>query len=366
MVKAIFFYILSFIFCINFTHSDSSKKIYIYNWSDFISNNSINQFYKKTNIEIVYDVFDSEEMLDAKLISGNTGYDLVFPSNGYFLTNQINMKLYQPINKKNLQNYKNINPKILQLLAESDPGNKYSIPYMWTITGLGYNADMLEKIDSDAPINSLDLIFNPHYAEKFSKCGIAWFSSPSEIISLAILYNGYNPNDINDKTLKIAQNTLQKVRKYIKYFSNDKYSDDLANGSVCIALGWVGDIARSKEKIEISDDSKVNVKYSLPKEGFLLSIDAMAIPRTSLHADDSHKFIDFLLNAKTSAENSQYTKHMPANAKAIHFLSQSLIDDPVLNPSSQAMAKAYISKVHNLSIIRKRNRIWNDILTATE
>jgi putrescine transport system substrate-binding protein len=356
----VFIYILWIFVYINSAHSEDHKKLYIYNWAKYISAKSLGEFKKKTDLTVIYDVFDNEEMLDAKLVSGNTGYDIVFPSNGQFLLNQINMNLYNPINRNKLKNYKYLDPKILELLEKTDPNNKYTVPFMWTTTSIGYNANKIKEIDPEAPIDSLELIFNPKYAEKFSKCGIAWFNSPSEMIGLAILYNGNDPDNLNDDTLKAAKDTLQKARKYIRYISSDNYPDDLVNGSICIALGWTGDM------VQRSDNSGSNIKYILPREGFFLSIDAMAIPTTSSNVENSYKFIDFLLNPKIAAENSDYSKHIPSNVEAKKFMDKSLLENSVLKPSKKTLSRAYINKMQPIDILKKRNRIWNNVLIGVE
>lgn len=360
------------VFCVaNFAHTDDeNSKLYIYNWSEYISSQSLNEFEKKEGITVIYDVFDSEEMLDAKLISGDTGYDLVFPASSQFLASQINAKLYQPIDKSKLKNYKNIEPILLQKLSYYDAGNKYTVPFMWTVTGIGYDINKIKSIDEHAPINSLHLIFNPQYAEKFSKCGIAWFNSPTEMIGLALIYNGYDPNDINEEKLEIAKTTLENASKYVKYIlsgdSTVNYPEMLANGSVCVAVGWLGDIAQTKEMMKTPENPLDNIQYNLPKEGFFLAIDAMAIPKNSHKAQDVYKLIDFLLEPQVAAVNSNYTRHMTVTNNSKAFLDKQLIKDPNLNLSQINIKKAYTHKAQPIEILRKKNRLWNNIVTGTK
>lgn len=362
-----FFYLTLHMYLSGFA-SEVSKSIKIYNWSDYIARNSIKKFKDETGVSVIYDTFDSTEMLDAKLLSGNIGYDLVFPSDAPFLFNQIKLNLYQQINKQEIPNYQYLNPKIKRFIQSSDPGNKYTVPLMWTSTGIGYRADKILGIDKDAPIDSLKMIFDPYYAERFSECGIAWFNSPAEMIGLALIYNDMDPNNLTRESLNIARDTLKKARKHVKYILSDSYSDELAKGSVCLAVGWVGDIAQSKERYKESN-SVTSIKYFLPKEGFFVSIDTMAIPAYADNVQDFqrkeavYKFMNFLLDGKVAAINVNYTKHMSASLSANSYIDKDILYDNSLNPNDKTLKRGYSVKNLPMDILRKRNRIWTNILT---
>ena len=362
MIKLPFIFLISLIFLYSqFSSGQEPTTLNIYSFAEYISSNTLKEFEDKDNIHVVYDVFDSDEMLDAKLLSGNTGYDVVTSASGHFLSSQIQLGLYDEIDKSHLRNYANLDKHLLDILSDYDPDVKHAVPWMWSVFAIGYNPDKIFAIDPAAPVNSLEIIFNPVYAEKFSKCGIQWLDSAPEMIDMALLYKKIHSANLTEKELEIAKEVLLSVRKYVKRVSKaEKYSDDLANGSTCLVIGWAGEILQSKARLGSGFD-KVNVKYSIPKEGSMMYIDSFTILKTSKNKPDAYKFLDFLLDPRVAAKNAQYTMHFSANKAACDYMNPET-KSALCSLRHVDFSKLYISNSQNAKIARKRNRMWTHIV----
>ncbi len=333
--------------------------INVYSWSSYISPETIKAFEKDFGIKINYDVYDSNEMLDAKLIAGKTGYDLVFPSDNPFLKNQISLGIYQKLDKEKLPNFKNMDKLFLNIMSQEDPGNQYAIPWLWGLTGIGMNKKALLEIDPNADLNSLDIIFDPKYAEKFSKCGINFLDSAIEIIPFALIYNGFDPNSNNLEELEIAKKTLLKIRPYIRSFNSSTYDDSFVDNSTCLAISWSGDLVKAEEKLK-AQGKKSDLDFVLPKEGFLMSIDAMAIPSDAPNKENVYKLVNYLMNAKVAANNSNFTKYFNSNIASYPFIDKTMMQN---KPSADIILKGHRIDPKSAKILRKINRIWTSFIT---
>ncbi len=242
------------------------KVLHVYNWSDYIAPDTLSKFEKQSGIKVVYDVFDSNEVLEAKLLAGSSGYDLVVPSNP-FLAKQIKAGVFQKLDRSKLANWKNLDENLLKALEPSDPGNQYSIPYMWGTIGIGYNVDKVKAVLGDsAPVDSWDLVFKPENMAKLKECGVSFLDSPTEILPAALNYLGYSPTSEKPAELKKAEELFLSIRKDTAYFHSSKYIGDLANGNICVAIGYSGDLYQSKSRAEEAKNG-VNIQYVIPKEG---------------------------------------------------------------------------------------------------
>ncbi|NAX23148.1 extracellular solute-binding protein [Vibrio sp. V39_P1S14PM300] len=339
------------------------KVLNIYNWSDYIAEDTIAQFEKETGIKVVYDVFDSNEVLEAKILSGNTGFDLVVPSDS-FLGRQAQAGAFQKLDKSKLTNYANLDPRLMKILADSvDPDNNYAVPYLWGTTGIGYNvAKVKAALGEDAPVNSWELVFKPENMEKLSKCGVGFLNAPTEIMSAALNYLGKDPNstDPNDYK-KDALALLKQIRPYVTYFHSSQYINDLANGDICVAIGWSGDVLQASDRAAEADNG-VEVAYSIPKEGALAWFDLMAIPRDARHPDNAHKFIDFLLRPEVIAEISNYVWYANPNPPSREFVEADILDDPGIYPDEATQEKLYSSKPLPHKTSRVLTRAWTDFV----
>lgn len=334
----------------------------IYNWSDYIAEDTVANFEKETGIKVQYDVYDSNEMLEAKLMAGGTGYDLVHPS-GAFLGRQIVAGIYQPIDTSKIPNYKNLDPKIMKLLAAFDPGNKYAVPWFWGTTGIGYNVAEINKRMPDAPVNSLDIIFKPELAQKFQDCGITMLDAPGEVLQIALNYLGKDPYTASAEDYAAAEKLLMDVRPYVKYFHSSSYINDIASGSVCLSLGWSGDFSIAAARAEEAKNG-IEVSYAIPKEGTIIWMDTIAVPTDAVNVEQAYKWIDYNLDPKVAAANANYVAYGSPVAAALPMINKDLLDDPNVYPSEDVQAQLFPDKVATPEVERLRTRSWTKIKTG--
>lgn len=335
----------------------------IYNWSDYIAPNTIADFEAKTGIKVVYDVFDSNELLESKLMAGNTGFDLVVPTSN-FLAKQIEIGVYQPLDKSKLTEYDNLDPKMLELLAKDDPDNTYSLPYMWATSGLGFNkAKMTEIFGENLPTDSWALIFDEENAKKLKSCGITWLNDPTEMFSVALNYLGLDPNSSNPDDYKKASELLAKVRPYVRYLHSSSYISDLANGDVCVSVGYGGDIYQSAARAKEANNG-VTIEYSVPKEGTVASFDVFAIPKDAKNIDEAYEFLNYLLEPQVIANISNYVFYANANLKATALMDKALTEDKNIYPPDDVKAKIFSLTVKEPKVERAITRAWTDVLTT--
>lgn len=339
------------------------KILNVYNWSDYIAEDTIAKFEQETGIKVVYDVFDSNEVLEAKILSGNTGFDIVVPSND-FLGRQAKAGAFQKLDKSQLSNYKNLDPKLMSILADTvDPNNDYSVPYLWGTTGIGYNVAKVEAVlGKDAPVDSWELVFKPENMEKLAQCGVGFLNAPTEIMAASLNYLGKDPNSTNPSDYKKdALALLKQIRPYVTYFHSSQYINDLANGDICVAIGWSGDVLQAADRAAEADNG-VEVAYSIPKEGALAWFDLMAIPKEAKHPQNAHLFINFLMRPEVIAEISNYVWYANPNLPAREFIDQEILDDPGIYPTPEAQQKLYSSKMLPHKVSRTVTRTWTDFV----
>ncbi|WP_314408524.1 polyamine ABC transporter substrate-binding protein [Pseudomonas kuykendallii] len=336
------------------------KVLHVYNWSDYIAEDTIAKFTAETGIKVVYDVYDSNEVLEAKLLAGKAGYDVVVPSNS-FLAKQIKAGVYQPLDKSKLPNWKNLNPDLMKTLEISDPGNQYAIPYLWGTIGIGYNADKVKAaLGDNAPVDSWDLVFKPENIAKLKGCGVSFLDSPTEILPAALHYLGYKSDSQDPKELKEAEALFLKVRPSITYFHSSKYIGDLANGNICVAIGYSGDIYQAKSRAEEAKNG-VNVLYNIPKEGAGAFFDTVAIPKDAENPEGGLKFINFLLKPDVIAEISNYVSYPNGNAAATELVDEAIRTDPGIYPTPEVMKQLYAFPDLPAKVQRAMTRSWTAI-----
>jgi len=336
------------------------KVLHVYNWSDYIAPDTVDKFTKETGIKVVYDVYDSNEVLEAKLLAGKSGYDIVVPSNS-FLAKQIKAGVYQPLDKSKLPNWKNLNPDLMKTLEISDPGNQYAIPYLWGTIGIGYNPDKVKAaLGDNAPVDSWDLVFKPENIQKLKACGVSFLDSPTEMIPAALHYLGYKPDSQDPKELKEAEALFLKIRPYISYFHSSKYISDIANGNICVAIGYSGDVYQAKARAEEAKN-KVTVNYNIPKEGAGAFFDTVAIPKDAENAEAALKWVNFLLEPKVIAEISDTVSYPNGNAAATPLVSEAIRKDPGIYPTDEVMKKLYAFPDLPAKTQRLMTRSWTTI-----
>ncbi|MBP8202371.1 MAG: polyamine ABC transporter substrate-binding protein [Pseudomonas sp.] len=342
------------------TAQASDKVLHVYNWSDYIAPDTVENFTKETGIKVVYDVFDSNETLEAKLLAGSSGYDIVVPSNN-FLAKQIKAKVYQPLDKTKLPNWKNLDPALLKTVSVSDPGNLYAFPYMWGSIGIGYNVDKVkEALGEDAPVDSWDLVFKPENIEKLKQCGVSFLDSPTEMLPAALHYLGYKPDSQDSKELKEAEALFLKIRPSINYFHSSKYISDLANGNLCVTVGYSGDIEQSKNRAAEAN-AGVTVRYNIPKEGAGTFFDMVAIPADAANVEDAYTFINYLLRPDVMANISSFVQFPSGNAAAKPLVDEAIRNDPGIYPTPETMEKLYAFADLPANVQRTMTRSWTKI-----
>jgi len=337
----------------------------VYNWSDYIGKDTVAKFQAATGIKVNYDVYDQNETLEGKLSAGHSGYDVVVPSTIPYLARMIQAKIFLKLDKSKLTNYGNLDPQILANAAAADPGNAYGVPYMWGTTGIGYNIDKVKKVlGAGAPVDSLSLIFDPANAKKLAACGISLLDTADEVFPAALAYQGHPPLSRDEKDLELAGDTVKKVRPFIKKFHSSQYINDLANGDLCVAFGYSGDIFQAKQRAEDAKN-KVKIAFTIPKEGAMLWIDQMAIPADAPHPDNAHKFINFILRPEIAAGISNEVAYANPNAKATPLVDPEIRKNPNIYPSAAVKQRLFFDTPASQQYERARTRLWTKVKTGT-
>jgi putrescine transport system substrate-binding protein len=341
----------------------SGGELNVYNWSDYIGETTVEDFQKATGITVRYDVYDSNETLEAKLMAGNTGYDLVVPS-GSYLGRQIQAGIYQELDKSKLANYKNLDPQILEALAPFDPGNKYGVPYFWGTVGIGFNIDKVkERLGDNAPIDSLDLVFKPENAAKLQDCGIAMLDAPSDMFQTVLKYIGKDPHTSSEEDYAEAAKTFAAIRPFVKYFHSSQYINDLANGELCAVIGWSGDVFIAAARAEEAG-TNTHIDYRIPKEGSLLWVDSLAIPKDAKNVDNALKFIDYLMDPQVAANGVNYVSYASPNTAALPMVDPAIKDNPAIYPNEEVKKNLFPDMQVGPELERLRTRTWTAIKTG--
>src|SRR5271154_2872492 len=317
------------------------ERLFIYNWTDFIGRKTIAEYEKQTGIKVTYDVYDSEETMDARLLAGSSGYDVVIASTEYF-GREIKAGVYMPLDKSKLPNWKNLDPRILEIQSTHDPGNRYAMPYLHSINGFAYNVDMIKARMPDAPVGSLDMIFKPEIVSKFADCGITFLDSAEDTLQLALKYLGLDPNTTRREDFKAAEAMLLKVRPYIRSFDSSEYMNGLANKEVCIAMSWSSDYALSRARAK-AVGLDINLAFTVPKEGANETFSSLLIPEGAPHPEAAYQFINFILRPDVIAEISNEIYYGNDNIASRPLINPSILGDATLYPTPEIEARLFRS-----------------------
>ena len=343
--------------------AQKERVVNFYNWSDYIDPVVLDDFTKQTGIEVRYDTFDSNDTLEAKLLAGKSGYDVVVPT-GYFLARQIAAGLFQKLDKSKLPNLANVWPEIASRLALYDPGNQYAVNYMWGTTGIGYNVkDAREIGGGTASINSWDDVFEPAKIARFKDCGIYLLNSSDDIMPAALHYLHLDPNSSDPGDLQRAADLLIKIRPYVRKFHSSEYLNALASGEICFVVGFSGDIKQAQRRA-VEAKSAVAVGYAIPKEGAQLWFDNLAIPKDAPDVAEANALINYLLKPEVAAKNSNLIAYANGNLASQKFIEKSILDDRTIYPDAATMAKLYTITAHDQKTQRLINRLWTRIKTG--
>lgn len=342
--------------------TDDEKVLNVYNWSDYIDSTVLDDFSKETGIKVNYDVFDSNEVLETKLLAGNTGYDIVVPS-ASFLERQIKAGVFQKLDRTRLPNLKNQDVEITQRIALHDPGNEHSVNYLWGTSGVGFNEAKIKERMPDAPLDSFAMFYDPKVVSKFADCGVTVLDAPSEIVGTVLIYLGKDANSEKPEDLAAAEKVLLSIRPYIKYVNSSKYIEDLANGEVCLALGWSGDVLQARDRANEAGKG-ITVKYLIPREGAVMFFDMLAIPADAKHVKNAHLFIDYLLRPDVAAKNTNFVNYANSNAASMSLVSDEIKNDRGIYPSDETKAKLVPDLAESPQFTRLLTRSWTRFKTG--
>jgi len=340
--------------------SDASEKVLnVYNWADYIGETTVKNFEDEYGIKVNYDVYDSAQIVDAKLMAGKSGYDVVVhaASNSARL---IPIGVFRQLDKSQLSNWDKLDPILLTNFAKYDPGNQYGVPYMWGTTGFTYNADMVTERMPNAPIGSSQLIFDPDTVSKFADCGVTMLDSASEVIGMAMLYLGHDSNSVVPEHLAQAEELLRSIRPYVKYFSSTKLLLDLPSKEVCIAMSWSGDYSvASRRAADAGID--VTLGYTIPVEGSLIWFDVAYIPAGANNVRGAHLFLDFIMRPEVIAEVSDFIGYANANREASALMDVNITSDPAIYPDEITQKRLRSTQTLHPKLERLRSRVWTRV-----
>lgn len=335
------------------------KVVHVYNWSDYIDESILSDFTGETGIRVVYDVFDSNELLETKLLAGGTGYDVVVPS-AEFLGRQIQAGVFQPLDKSKLPNLENAWDDIEQRVAVYDPDNTYSVNYMWGTTGIGYNERKIKERMPDAPVDSWAMVFDPNVVSKFADCGVHVLDAPSELFPAALNYLGLDPDTRNPDDIAKAEELLKSVRPHVQKFHSSEYINALANGDICLAVGFSGDVLQARDRAQETGQG-VEIRYVIPKEGALMWFDQMAIPADAPHVEEAHAFINYILRPEVAAKASNFVNYANGNKASQPLLDKSVLEDPAIYPDEATVQKLYTKQPYDARTQRLITRAWTSV-----
>ena len=343
--------------------AQAQQVVNVYNWSDYIAEETLAQFTEATGIQVNYDVYDSNDTLEARMLAGSSGFDVVVPT-GNYLQRQIAAGVYQPLNRDLLPNLVNMDPHLMELASAFDPGNEHSVVYMWGTTGIGYNvAAVAERMGADYVVDSWNIVFDPEIASKFADCGIAFLDDHTEILPPALRYLGLDPLSTDADDLERAAQLLETVRPNLRYFHSSQYISDLANGEICLAVGWSGDVLQAAARAEEAGNG-VEIAYAIPQEGANLWFDMLAIPADAPHPEAAHAFINYMMDAHVAAQNTNYVQYPNGVLASNEFIDPEVLSDPTIYPPAETQANFWTLRPHDSRTDRMITRLWTRVRTG--
>jgi len=340
----------------------AERVVSILNWADFIGKHTVADFERATGIKVEYDTLDSDQALEAKILSGGSGYDVVETSTLMF-SRQIKAGAYLKLDKSRLPNLKNLDPDVLRLYAGFDPDNSHAVPYLHAINGFAYNVDRIRELMPNAPVDSLELIFNPDILRRFADCGVTFLDSPRDVLQLAFVYLHIDPNTTRAQDFKTAETMLMKVRPYVKNFDSSEYVSSLANGESCIAMGWSSDYSIAIARARASGID-VHLAFTIPKEGANIDYSAFLIPADAPNPAAAYEFLNFILKPDVIAAVTNDTYYGNDNMAATALVHAAIRNDSILYPTAEVRRRLFLSNEISQLTERIMTRTWTRIKTA--
>ena len=345
------------------TGAAQADVVNVFNWSDYITEEVLEQFTEETGIRVVYDVYDSNDTLEARLLAGATGFDVVVPT-ADFMQRQIAAGVYQPLNRDLLPNMEHMDPGLMAQAASFDPGNEHGTIYMWGTTGIGYNIDAIaERFGEDFEVDTWSLVFDPEMIAQVADCGVAFLDSATDMLPAAMNYLGLDPQSTAPEDFEAAAELLESVRPHVRYFHNSQYISDLANGEICVAIGWSGDVFQAADRAEEADRG-VNVWYAIPDEGAMQWFDMMAIPVDAPNTENAHAFINFIMRPDITAAITNYVWYANANASSWEMVDEEILTDPAIFPPQEVLDNLFTAVTYDGRTDRLITRLWTRVRTG--
>ncbi len=332
----------------------------VYNWSDYIAKDTISNFEKQSGVKVKYDNYDSDDTLQAKLLTGNSGYDIVVPTSNY-AGKQIAAGIFSPLDKSKIPNLKYLDPALMNLVAGADPGNKYVVPWAWGTTGLGYNVTKVQQIlGKGAALDSWDILFKPENLSKLKACGVSVLDAPDQVFAATLHYIGKDPMSTNPADYQAAAAVLKKIRPYITQFNSSGYINDMVGGDICFTYGWSGDVVIAKHRA-IEAKKAYKIEYYIPKGGAPVWFDVMAIPKDAAHKDAALQWINYIETPQVHAAITNAVYYPSANAEAKKYVDPKIANDPAVYPSADVVKTLFLLKPLPPEIQRLQTRLWTEI-----
>ncbi|MGF7190379.1 putrescine transport system substrate-binding protein [Robbsia andropogonis] len=335
----------------------------VYNWSDYIAKDTVSNFEKQTGIKVRYDNYDSNDTLQAKLLTGNSGYDIVTPTSNY-AGRQIAAGMFTPLDKSQLPNLKYLDPALMKLVAGADPGNKYVVPWAYGTTGLGYNVTKARQLLGDkVDLDSWDVFFKPENLSKLKQCGVSVLDAPDQVFAAALHYLNLPTDSTKPEDYQKALALLKTVRPYITQFSSSGYINDMVGGDVCFTLGWSGDITIARHRAEEAK-KPFKIQYFIPKGGAPVFFDVMAIPKDAKNKEAALKWINYIETPQVHAAITDTVYYPSANMEARKYVSKAVAEDPAIYPPPDVVKTLFLMKPLPPAILRLQTRLWTELKTG--
>ncbi|MEI5681417.1 MULTISPECIES: polyamine ABC transporter substrate-binding protein [unclassified Mesorhizobium] len=347
---------------LTFSANAQERVVNVYNWSDYIDDSIIADFTKETGIKVVYDVFDSNEILETKLLAGGSGYDVVVPT-ANFLARQITAGVFQKLDKSKLPNLSNMWDVVSERTAKYDPGNEYSINYMWGTVGIGYNKKKVEEALGTDKVDTWETVFNPEKLAKLKDCGVYMLDSPTDMVPTVLKYLGLDTESTNPDDLAKVEETLLKVRPFVRKFHSSEYINALANGDICLAVGWSGDVFQARDRAAEAKQG-VEVAYVVPQEGAEMWFDQMAIPADAKHVEEAHEFLNYIMKPEVIAKATNFVYFANGNKASQEFIEKDITSDPAIYPDEAMLAKLFTVSPYDPKSQRNITRLWTKVVTG--
>ncbi|HEY4444152.1 MAG TPA: polyamine ABC transporter substrate-binding protein [Steroidobacteraceae bacterium] len=342
--------------------ANGGKVLNLYIWSDYLAADTLSNFEKQTGIKVHVSYFDTNETLETKLLAGSSGYDVVVPTASYF-ERQIKAGVYLTLDKSKLPNLKNMDPQLMAKVALHDPDNAHGIIYTWGTNGIGYNEKMVKELMPDAPLDSWRMVFDPVVASKVAKCGISVLDSPAEMLRAVYSYLGKDPNSQNPADLVLAEAVLTKIRPFIRNINSSEYIEALANGDLCIAVGYNGDVMQARDRAREANKG-IEIKYMVPKEGSILWFDMLAIPKDAPDPDSAYAYLNYIMTPQVIADISNFKRYANANVASQPLVLPSVKDDPGIYPPPEQRQKLAVQLADSADQTRAITRVWQKFKTG--